>query len=104
MNPRPIAPIAPTAPVVEDPVAAPRAAAQPATTLAALAPGGRAIVRRIHAESGFAHRLMELGLIPGTEVALVRLAPLGDPLELVVRGSHFSIRRSEAERIHVDAL
>jgi ferrous iron transport protein A len=82
----------------------PRPVAAPFSSLAALAPGTRAIVRHIHAETGFAHRLMELGLIPGTEVALVRCAPLGDPIELVVRGSHFSIRRSEAERIHVDAL
>lgn len=72
--------------------------------LSTLAPGSRGIVRAIHSDSGFAHRLMEMGLIPGTEVALVRQAPLGDPLEMVVRGSHFSIRRSEAERIHVDAL
>lgn len=84
-----------------DAAAAPRV---PAASLASLAPGDRAIVRHIRADQGFARRLMELGLIPGTEVALVREAPLGDPIELVVRGSHFSIRRSEAERIHVDAL
>ena len=100
MSPRPIS-VALTAPVAEASAAARVAAPMP---LAALAPGTRAIVRQIHAESGFAHRLMELGLIPGTEVALVRCAPLGDPIELVVRGSHFSIRRSEAERIHVSAL
>jgi len=73
-------------------------------TLARLAPGDRAVVRGIQAEKEFAMRLMELGLTPGTVVALIRRAPLGDPLELAVRGAHFSIRRSEAERIHVDAL
>ena len=73
-------------------------------TLALLSPGDRAVVRGILAEKEFATRLMELGLTPGTEVALIRRAPFGDPLELAVRGSHFSIRRSEAERIHVDAL
>jgi ferrous iron transport protein A len=73
-------------------------------TLALLAPGDRAVVRRIHADKEFAMRLMELGLTPGTEIALIRRAPFGDPLELAVRGTHFSIRRSEAERIHVDAL
>lgn len=73
-------------------------------TLALLAPGDRAVVRGIIAEKEFAMRLMELGLTPGTEVALIRRAPFGDPIELSVRGSHFSIRRTEAERIHVDEL
>jgi len=73
-------------------------------TLASLPPGSRAVVRGIRVRREFAHRLMELGLVPGTEVLLVRRAPLGDPFELLVRGAHFSIRRSEAERIHVDAL
>jgi len=94
----PVAEPAPATPIASVPAAASR------TSLSMLQPGARAVVRHINAESGFAHRLMELGLIPGTEVALVRHAPLGDPIELVVRGTHFSIRRSEAERIHVDAL
>jgi ferrous iron transport protein A len=73
-------------------------------TLATLLPGSRALVQRIHGEESFARRLMDLGLTPGTEVSLVRRAPLGDPIELRVRGSHFSLRRSEAERIHVEAV
>ena len=44
---------------------------------------------------------MELGLVPGTVLELVRTAPLGDPLELAVRGLHLSLRRSEAGHIHV---
>ena len=74
------------------------------TTLAMLRTGAKAVVLRIHGEEDFAHRLMELGLVPGTEIAVIRHAPLGDPVELQVRGAHFSIRLSEAERIHVDAL
>lgn len=73
-------------------------------TLATLRTGARAVVLRIQGEEEFAHRLMELGLVPGTEIAVIRHAPLGDPVELRVRGAHFSIRLSEAERIHVDAL
>lgn len=71
--------------------------------LARLAPGSRAVVRRLVGDPAMVRRLMELGLVPGTAVELVRCAPMGDPLELRVRGAHFSIRRSEAERIHVDA-
>ena len=73
-------------------------------TLASVASGARAFVVRIDGDKHFARRLMDLGMTPGTEIALVRRAPFGDPIELVVRGSHFSIRRSEADRIHVEAL
>jgi ferrous iron transport protein A len=46
-------------------------------------------------------RLRELGLVPGTKVRLVRRAPLGDPLEIAVRGSRLAIRRTEARHIQV---
>jgi Fe2+ transport system protein FeoA len=49
----------------------------------------------------FRRRLMEMGLVPGTEVAVINVAPLGDPLEIEVRGSRWSIRRAEAARIRV---
>lgn len=46
---------------------------------------------------------MELGLVPGTRVELVRVAPLGDPVELLVRGASLSIRKAEASVIEVSA-
>lgn len=46
-------------------------------------------------------RLMEMGLLVGTPVELVRFAPLGDPVEIKVRGYHLTLRRSEAELIRV---
>ena len=66
-----------------------------------LRPGERGRIARIDAEPTIKRRLMELGLVPGTEVEMVRAAPLGDPLEVVVRGLHLSLRRSEAGHIHV---
>ena len=78
--------------------------APPAQTLSMVPSGSRAFVLRIDGDEHFARRLMDLGMTPGTEIALVRRAPFGDPIELVVRGSHFSIRRSEADRIHVETL
>lgn len=72
--------------------------------LAELHPGGRARVRRVHGAPDFSRRMSELGLVPGTEIRMVRRAPFGDPIEFVVRGTHFSIRRAEAEGIRVDAL
>jgi Fe2+ transport system protein FeoA len=47
---------------------------------------------------------MEMGLLPGTRVTLVRVAPLGDPIELRVRGYALSIRRAEAELVDVDGV
>jgi len=70
--------------------------------LSILEPGSQAVVRQVKGDPSAVRRLMELGLVPGTSIELVRRAPMGDPLELRVRGAHFSIRRTEAERIHVD--
>ena len=66
-----------------------------------LAPGARGRIERIEGDRSVVRRLMELGLVPGTEVEVVRLAPLGDPVELRIRRVHLSIRRTEAARIHV---
>jgi len=64
----------------------------------------RAVVLSIAAEDDFKRPLLDLGLTPGTEVLVVRRAPLWDPIEVYVRGSHFSIRREEANRILVEAV
>jgi ferrous iron transport protein A len=50
----------------------------------------------------FRRRIMELGLLPGTDVEVVRVAPLGGPLQILVRGCCLSIRRSEAEHLLVE--
>lgn len=63
--------------------------------------GQRFHIARVQGERSFRRRLMELGLIPGTEVALVRVAPLGDPLELEVRGCRLSMRRAEARGVEL---
>jgi ferrous iron transport protein A len=70
--------------------------------LADLEPGASAIVRKVSGEPELLRRLMELGFVPGTPITLVRRAPMGDPIELRLRGTHFSIRTSEADRIDVD--
>jgi ferrous iron transport protein A len=58
-------------------------------------------VEHVGGEGAFRRRLMELGLVPGTRVEVIGVAPLGDPLELLVRGGSLSIRRSEAEDVSV---
>lgn len=66
-----------------------------------LANGERAVISALDCEPAVTRRLMELGLTPGTVVQVVRRAPLGDPIELSVRGVHLWLRRSEASRIDV---
>jgi ferrous iron transport protein A len=67
-------------------------------------PLGRAVT--VHAVDGsraFRRRLLEMGLVPGTAVRIVTVAPLGDPLRIQVRGGQWSIRRAEAAQIQVQS-
>ena len=58
-------------------------------------------IASIDCERRLSRRLMEMGLLPGTRVRVVRVAPLGDPIELRVRNYSLSLRRAEAARIAV---
>ena len=69
--------------------------------LSEIQPGQIVEIVGIAGRSSFRRRLMELGLVPGTRVELVRVAPLGDPVELLVRGASLSIRKAEAGVIEV---
>ena len=64
--------------------------------LSELKPGQSAVVTRLPADEQLAMRLCELGLLRGTTVTFIRSAPLGDPLELRLRGFELSIRRADA--------
>ena len=70
--------------------------------LAHLKPGEEGTVVSIKNNSSNSSDLMEMGLTPGTQIKLVKLAPLGDPMELDVRGYHLSVRRSEAKNILIE--
>lgn len=72
--------------------------------LANLPIGARARISSILGADELSVRLLEMGLTPGVEVALVGAAPLGDPLELELRGYRLSVRRSEAARVQIDQL
>jgi ferrous iron transport protein A len=71
-------------------------------TLAQLAPGDRGKVAKVAGDAEAARRLMEMGLMRGTTVEVIRVAPLGDPLEVRVRGFMLTLRRAEAEHIEVE--
>ncbi len=70
-------------------------------TLADVPIGSAATVERVGGRRDIAIRLMEMGLLPGTRVEVLRVAPLGDPIELRVRGFALSIRRAEAKSVEV---
>jgi len=71
-------------------------------TVADLRPDQSGTVARVGGERAFRRRLMELGLVPGTPVTLLKVAPLGDPLELEVRGGRISIRRRDAASVELE--
>ena len=73
-------------------------------TLAGLAVGARAKVTGFALGAEIRQRLMEMGLTKGAECQLVRFAPMGDPVEVKVRGYHLSLRKAEAEGILVQPL
>jgi ferrous iron transport protein A len=60
-------------------------------------------VTRVEGDRAFRRRIMEMGLVPGTQVRVVAVAPLGDPLTLELRSSKLSIRKSEAAEVQVRA-
>jgi len=71
------------------------------TTLRDLRPGERGVV--IGWTGGAPPiRLLEMGVLQGTEIEVVRLAPLGDPIEIQLRGYRLSLRKQEAEQIEVE--
>ena len=70
--------------------------------LSELLPGAAAVIRELPVTGTRFLRMREMGLLPGTRVRLVRTAPLGDPLEIEVRGYHLSLRRDEAAQIAID--
>lgn len=71
-------------------------------SLAEIPLGQVATVSGVDGPRAFRRRLLEMGLVPGTDVRVVTIAPFGDPLQIEVRGGQWSIRRAEAAQITVD--
>ena len=64
--------------------------------------GENAVVKRLHGEGPVKRRIMDMGITKGVEVYVRKVAPLGDPIEVTVRGYELSLRKSEAESILVN--
>jgi ferrous iron transport protein A len=72
-------------------------------TLDQLAPNQSATVCRVLGEGAVRRRLMDMGLLKGVTVQMVKTAPLGDPLDVLVRGYHLSLRKSEAQWVEIES-
>ncbi|TPV94902.1 MAG: ferrous iron transport protein A [Myxococcales bacterium FL481] len=72
------------------------------STLCDLEVGASARVEAVAWDVGLTVRLLEMGLVPGTRVSVIKRAPLRGPLELAVRGYHLSLRRDEARLVLVE--
>ena len=64
--------------------------------------GETATVVKLHGEGATKRRIMDMGLTKGTEVYIRKVAPLGDPVEITIRGYELSIRKADAELIEVE--
>ena len=71
-------------------------------TLKDEAVGGTATVKKINGEGAIRRRIMDMGITKGIKVHVRKVAPLGDPLEITVRGYELSLRKADAESIEVE--
>ena len=71
-------------------------------TLDKMVPGMSAKVARLNGEGPVKRRIMDMGITKGTEVAVCKVAPLGDPIEVTVRGYELSLRKEEAAKIEME--
>ena len=71
-------------------------------TLREVPVGGTAKVVKLHGEGAIKRRIMDMGITRGTKIYVRKVAPLGDPIELNVRGYELSLRKADAELIEVE--
>jgi len=72
-------------------------------TLNQLKPGERATIVKVGGEGPVRRRILDMGVVSGADIEVVRVAPLGDPVEFRVKGYNLSLRKSEAQNVQVEA-
>ena len=70
--------------------------------LSELEPGEKGTIVKVQGSGALRRRLLDMGLIRGTEIEMVRKSPLGDPLEFLVKGYNLSLRKAECENVYVE--
>lgn len=71
------------------------------STLKDAAVGSTVVIKKLNGEGAVKRRIMDMGLTKGTEVTIRKVAPLGDPIEVTVRGYELSLRKADAEMVEV---
>ena len=72
------------------------------STLDSLVPGESGIIVSVGGSGALRHRLLDMGLAPRTAVRVERIAPMGDPMELYLRGYRLTLRKEDASKIEVE--
>jgi len=73
-------------------------------TLAELKPGDKCKARKISGKDALRRRLLDMGVTPGVLIEVIKVAPLGDPVDIRIRGYHLSLRKEEAAIIQVEVI
>lgn len=72
--------------------------------LSKLKPGEKAIIKEINLQGKLKYRLLELGIVENTELKLIKYAPLGDPIQISIRGYNLAMRKETAKKIKIEKL
>ena len=67
-------------------------------------PGQKAVVKKVHGEGNLRQRILDMGILRGTELEMIKKAPLGDPIEFKVKGYDLSLRQSESSLVEVEVV
>jgi Fe2+ transport system protein FeoA len=70
--------------------------------LSSLKPKSRAKIKKVSGEGNLKRKFLDMGIIPGVAIEVVKLAPLGDPIEIKIKGYNLSLRKDEARQISVE--
>lgn len=70
--------------------------------LSEMDPGENGKITKVTGDRSLRRRIMDMGIIKGTEIKVVRRAPLGDPVEFLLKDYHLSLRKNEAENVYVE--
>ena len=71
-------------------------------TLRDLEVGQSACIRKMGTTGALKQRFMDMGITKGVEIKVIKIAPLGDPIEIEIRGYHLSIRKEDAQKIEIE--
>ena len=74
------------------------------TTLNEMAPGKKGRILKVGGQGVMKKRIVDMGMVPGAEVEVERYAPLGDPIEIKIKGYHLSLRKEDASMIMIELI